>query len=101
MAVHALLSEKIFLTKPEILEITGGSRSWLDELRSNGGFPAPVQLGPRRIAWRVQDVQNWLESLQPAPALTRTTPPKPTEPKDDTPRRGRGRPRKVIAISSV
>ncbi|MBF0098386.1 MAG: AlpA family phage regulatory protein [Magnetococcales bacterium] len=95
MSVHALLSEKILLSKPDILQITGGSRSWLDELRANGGFPAPVQLGPRRIAWRSADVQKWLEDLQPAPQPVLC---KPSEsmPVDGVPvRRGRGRPRKI------
>ncbi len=101
MYVHALLSEKILLSKPDVLQITGGSRSWLDELRANGGFPPPVQLGPRRIAWRSVDVLKWLKDLQPAPqpVLCKTPTPMPV---DGSPvRRGRGRPRKILASAAI
>lgn len=30
----------------------------------SGTFPAPVQIGPRRIAWRESDLIAWQESLQ-------------------------------------
>ncbi len=101
MSVHALLSEKIFLSKPDILQITGGSRSWLDELRANGKFPAPVQLGPRRIAWRSADVQSWIESLQPAPQPVLCKPSEPLPVQDPGAKRGRGRPRKILASASI
>lgn len=29
---------------------------------AQGLFPAPVQLGPRRHAWRTEDVAGWINS---------------------------------------
>lgn len=26
-----------------------------------GRFPAPIKLGPRIVAWRVEDVRQWIE----------------------------------------
>ena len=47
--------------------------SWLNVSRSfiytqikSGNFPAPIRLGQRAIAWRVQDVRSWIESRQSA-----------------------------------
>lgn len=31
-----------------------------------GIFPAPVQLGPKAVGWRVEDVRAWLASREPA-----------------------------------
>ncbi|RZD21563.1 AlpA family phage regulatory protein [Pseudoalteromonas sp. MEBiC 03485] len=30
----------------------------------SGVFPKPVQLGPRAIGWRYEDVQEWLDSRE-------------------------------------
>lgn len=30
---------------------------WIQE----GVFPAPIQIGPRIVAWRVADVEEWVE----------------------------------------
>ena len=27
---------------------------------SEGNFPKPIRIGPRRTAFRVQDIENWL-----------------------------------------
>ena len=41
---------------------------WIAEL----GFPAPVKLGKRSLAWRTQDVHRWLAARQ---ATGKVTPP--------------------------
>lgn len=33
-----------------------------------GTFPAPVKLGPRMTAWRIEDVRAWMESRMAAKA---------------------------------
>lgn len=38
-----------------------GERTWLRWVKS-GRAPAPVQLGERAVAWRLLDIQAWLES---------------------------------------
>ena len=36
--------------------------TWLNGCRS-GRFPMPVKLGPRSVAWRVQDIRALIEQL--------------------------------------
>jgi len=40
------------------------SRSFIYKQIKSGNFPAPIKLGQRAVAWRVQDVGNWIESRQ-------------------------------------
>ncbi len=35
---------------------------WIKE----GIFPAPLNIGPRRVAWRRSDIEGWLAARQPA-----------------------------------
>ena len=46
----------------EVCEILGIKRPTLHKWCKAGGFPQPIQLGPRAVAWRVSDVKEWLES---------------------------------------
>lgn len=45
---------------PEVMNLTGLSRSALYALVKKGDFPKQVQLGPRAVAWVSTDVENWL-----------------------------------------
>jgi len=54
---EALISRKI------VADLTGFSRSTLDRLLKEGGFPAPVMIGRKR-RWYYGDVINWLRSLR-------------------------------------
>ena len=38
-----------------------GERTWLRWVKA-GAAPAPVRLGERAVAWRLADIQKWLES---------------------------------------
>ena len=53
---------KRILRLPEVLSITGVSRSsiykWMDE----GNFPRPKQLGARAIGWDSTELSQWLEN---------------------------------------
>jgi prophage regulatory protein len=40
------------------------SRVHIWRLIRNGEFPAPVNLGPRRVAFRESELAKWLESRQ-------------------------------------
>ena len=46
--------------------LTSLSRHSIYRLAKTGDFPTPVQIGPRRVAWRQCDVTAWLESRPPA-----------------------------------
>jgi prophage regulatory protein len=47
-----------------VVEMTSASRATIYNWVNDGVFPAPVQLGRRRIGWREADVASWLESRQ-------------------------------------
>ena len=52
----------------EVLEIVGVSKSVLYEMIGRGQFPRPVRISLRAVRWRQQDLDEWLDSLQPATA---------------------------------
>jgi len=34
-------------------------RTTLYELRTKGDFPEPIRLSPRRVGWRLADIEAW------------------------------------------
>lgn len=54
--------EDCYLTKKETSSITkrGATSLWRDV--NAGTFPAPRQIGPRRVGWLKSEVMAWLES---------------------------------------
>lgn len=52
------------LKLPEVLEVTGLSKSTLYRLIKSGDFPKPVRLTSQRVGWLASQVQAWMESLQ-------------------------------------
>ena len=54
---------------PEVLEITGLSRTTIWRRERDGSFPPPIRLGGERtraVGWREQDIYDWIDSLSPA-----------------------------------
>ena len=47
---------------PTVLQATGLGRSTIYRLIADGSFPAPVRLGPRAVAWRWSDLDQWTRS---------------------------------------
>jgi predicted DNA-binding transcriptional regulator AlpA len=52
-----------FMSVVQLVDYLGLSRATIHRMRVAEGFPKPLQLGPRRIAFRLTDVQDWLTSL--------------------------------------
>jgi prophage regulatory protein len=50
------------LRLPIVMDRTGLSRSGLYGLINREQFPAPVRLGDRAIAWREDEVAEWIAS---------------------------------------
>lgn len=50
------------IKKPQVLKKTALSNSSLYRLITAGEFPAPIQLGPRAVAWDEQAVDDWIEA---------------------------------------
>ena len=48
-----------FLRLPQVKSITGLSKSSLYALIRANSFPAPVQLGPRTVAWVRSEIKQW------------------------------------------
>jgi predicted DNA-binding transcriptional regulator AlpA len=49
----------------DLVQILRISRSSIYELIRTGCFPKSVQLGKRRVAWRLVDIESWLTNSQP------------------------------------
>lgn len=54
-------AERIVSTS-EATFLLGISRASLQRLRSNGGGPRFVKLGKRKVAYRMADLEEWLDS---------------------------------------
>ena len=52
------------LRLPAVLERIQLSRSTLYAMLSRGDFPPPIKLGVRARAWRVEDIENWLDARE-------------------------------------
>jgi prophage regulatory protein len=48
-----------FLRLPDVKLMSGLSKSSIYALIRSNSFPAPVQLGPRTVAWVRSEVQQW------------------------------------------
>lgn len=49
----------LFARLPTVIQATGLGRSTIYRLVASGAFPRPVHLGPRAIAWRWSDLEQW------------------------------------------
>lgn len=66
----------MILRKRKVEEISGRSYSSIRRDIARGVFPQPVQIGPRAIGWRSEDIQAWLDSRAPAalpPAIAKAS----------------------------
>ena len=54
------------IRRPELEAMTGLPKSTLYDYLQAGTFPAPVKLSARSVAWRLSEVEAWIESRQSA-----------------------------------
>lgn len=70
------------LRKPQVEKITGRSYSSLRRDIAQGAFPSPLQLGPRAVGWRADEVRAWVNERYsgalPAPKCASREPSKHT-----------------------
>ncbi len=50
------------LTRKKVIEVTGRSATSIWRAVKAGQFPAPRQIGPKRVGWLASEVQEWLAS---------------------------------------
>lgn len=53
---------------PEVMRLTGLSKTTIHRRFRAGTFPRPLRLGPQSIGWRRGEIVEWLESLPRAGA---------------------------------
>lgn len=51
-----------FMRLPEVLRVTGLSRSTINRLEKAGLFPHRRAIGPRAVGWPDIEVSDWVES---------------------------------------
>ncbi|MDL2259515.1 AlpA family phage regulatory protein [Deltaproteobacteria bacterium OttesenSCG-928-K17] len=57
------LPQEGFVRLPQVLHVLGIGKTTFWEGIKTGRFPAPVKLGPRTAAWRVDDIRNLISRL--------------------------------------
>jgi prophage regulatory protein len=53
------ISRPWYLTRKQVVQITGLSRDTIDRLEKKGLFPRRIPLSARRICWDLQEVEAW------------------------------------------
>lgn len=51
---------EVLLPLNKVLQVIPAGRSTIYEWISKGLFPAPVRIGPRRVAWRQSDITRFI-----------------------------------------
>lgn len=59
---HAEQLSPVFLRMHAVVRITGLGRSTIYRLIASQRFPNPVRLGPRAVAWRRTEIDEWSEA---------------------------------------
>jgi prophage regulatory protein len=54
------------LAWPELKRVVPYTRTHLSRLERRGDFPARVQVGPGRVAWKASEVSAWIEGRERA-----------------------------------
>lgn len=65
--MHTNITKLIRL--PDVISLTGLSKSTIYSRIAEGSFPKQISLGPRNVAWLESDIHNWIASQI---ALTRS-----------------------------
>lgn len=55
---------KRFMRLPDVVALVGLKRTAIYGRIKKGTFPAPVQLGPRAVAWAEADIAEWQAGLK-------------------------------------
>ena len=57
------MAESRIIRAPEVLSMTGLSRSSLHRRTRDGSFPPFVRVGPHSVGWRLSEVEEWIRAL--------------------------------------
>ena len=51
--------EPWYLTRKQVIQITGLSRDTIDRFERRGQFPQRIWLSRRKVGWDVQEIEDW------------------------------------------
>ena len=54
--------QQLVLRQPDVQRLTQLSRQQIFNLRKAGEFPMPIKLGGRLLAWRAEDIVEWVKA---------------------------------------
>lgn len=55
------------LRLPDVIRVTGLSKTSIYRMIAEGEFPRPVQLGKQAVGWKSSAIQQWNESREEVP----------------------------------
>lgn len=61
-AIRQTQSDKALARRRQVEQLVQLSRSTIYAAVKAGTFPAPVRIGARAVAWRISEVEQWLEA---------------------------------------
>ena len=64
VSLGLLLEMNAFMSEKAVIEATSLSRTSLHRKRLQGEFPEPESISKGRVAYRIRDIQTWLENPQ-------------------------------------
>ena len=61
-SIRQAQSDKALARRRQVEELVQLSRSTIYAAVKAGTFPPPVRIGVRAVAWRVSEIEQWLEA---------------------------------------
>lgn len=52
------------LRLPQVIELTGLSKTTIHRMEAQGRFPRRRQIGARAVAWNAAEIEEWIRSRQ-------------------------------------
>lgn len=46
----------------DVIDMTSLSKATVYRQVNNGTFPSPIRLGPRAVAWVMDEIEDWIEN---------------------------------------
>ncbi len=62
-------SSSIIVSKKELCQLVPYSAQHILRLEKQGKFPRRIPIGPRRVGWRLSDIESWIEAREADPPL--------------------------------
>ncbi|UTV98791.1 AlpA family phage regulatory protein [Marinomonas rhizomae] len=57
-------STPFIIDRREVEHLTSLRKTTIYKLIKEGKFPKPLRISPMRVAWRLTDIESWVQSLE-------------------------------------